>query len=398
MSIKPYWLTPAPLAGTTHVIEQRRDGDEWRVRLAGSLFYPESGGQRSDQGWLGPRRVLAVQIEDGQAWHLLDGEAPAGELGQQVDAERRRDHSEQHSGQHLLSAVCRELLGAETLAFHMGEASSTVELSLSEMSELDRQRIEARCAELIAEDRPLDILYPSPDQAARLPLRKAAEAREGLRIVSIRDYDASPCGGTHVASTGTIGAVFLGGSEKIRGRVRVEYVAGLRALAAASRAMAVLRRGGRSLSCGAEELPERIDAVLAQLRDASRAVRELRERLLVHESLELKQAGEWVALSGGRFLAREFPGRSLPDLVDLGNRLCEEAGRVFLGSCPDGALLRLHLQRSRGEGPHLGEMLKAALAAAGGKGGGSADRAQGVLEDPAGWAALTEEIRRRLSA
>ncbi|MBN2169940.1 MAG: alanyl-tRNA editing protein [Candidatus Krumholzibacteriota bacterium] len=394
--MKPYWQDPPVLEGEAAVLETRRDDRGVWARLDESLFYPESGGQPADAGWLGARRVLDVQEIGGAVWQLLDGEPAAGRLAQRVDAARRRDHAEQHSGQHLLSAACVERLDAATVAFHMGEAVSTIELDTAELDDADLARVEERVAEIIREDRPIEALYPTPAEAAALPLRKETGVTENLRVVRIEGYDWSACGGTHLRRTGEIGVLFTGRKERIRGRWRVEFVAGSRARRAAAQALRRQRDLARALGCAAGELEERVAALAGEIETLRRAARRLRALELDAEAATLAADAAWKDAGGWRLLARDFGERPAAELGELARRLCEEPNRCLLAACREGAQGRLLFQRSRGEGPHLGALLKGLLAGAGGRGGGGPDRAQGGVEDPAAAARILADAARRL--
>jgi len=394
--MKPYWQDPPVLEGEAEVIATRRDERGLWARLDASLFYPESGGQPADHGWLGERRVLDVQETDGEVWHLLDGEPAAGRLAQRVDAARRRDHAEQHSGQHLLSAACVELLDAATVAFHMGEAVSTIELDTAELDGADLARVEDRVAALIREDRAITALYPTPAEAAALPLRKEAGVTEDLRVVRIEGYDWSACGGTHLSSTGAVGALFVGRRERIRGRWRVEFLAGDRARRAATEALRRQRHLARALGCAAGELEERVAALAGEAETLRKKARRLAALEFDAEAAALAAGPDWEDAGDWRLLARDFGERPAAELGELARRLCEESGRCLLAACREEGRGRLLFQRSRGEGPHLGGLLEEMLAEAGGRGGGGPDRAQGGLPAGADAAALLAAARARL--
>ncbi len=370
-----YWSEIAPLSGETVLLETRRDDDGriW-VKPADNIFYPESGGQLADRGRLGEHEVLDVQLREGEPWLRLDGEPDSGPLTATVDAPRRRDHSAQHSGQHLLSAVCLELLGAPTLSFHMGEEISTVELDLSEIDEADLLCVELAVAERICENRPIRALYPTLEEASRLPLRKAAQVAEDLRVIEIEGLDYSPCGGTHLCATGELMALWLGRRERIRGHWRVEFLAGDRALAAARQALRERRELAELLSCAGAELGERIASLQAEGARLRKSERRLVALEAAVEAADLVADPSWESVDANwSLLIRDFGERVPGDLDELAATLCAEGSRILLAACRQGEEGRLLFQRSRGEGPDLGALLKAI----GARGGGGPDRARG---------------------
>src|SRR6266540_3998223 len=192
----------APAAASTAA---PADGDSrWRVVLDRSAFYPTSGGQPFDTGTLGAARV--------------------------IDAVRRRDHMQQHTGQHILSAAFDRLLNVRTESFHLGATSATIDLA-REVTPAEIARAEEAANAVIWEDRPVAVRFVSPEEAATLPLRKEPKKDGELRLVEITEWDLSACGGTHVARTGEVGIIAVKGWERFKGASRVEFVCGVRALA-----------------------------------------------------------------------------------------------------------------------------------------------------------------------
>jgi alanyl-tRNA synthetase len=215
------------------------------VVLDRSAFYPTSGGQVFDTGWLevvadaNTSKRLRVRdvTEDeqtGDVLHVVEGESSAVQAGDVVrgviDGERRRDHMQQHSGQHVLSAAFEKLYDMATVSFHMGDENCTIDLATGSVSPKQLLAVERLANEVIAEDRRVEIRFATPDEARTMGVRKIPAAeRENLRLIDIRDFDLNACGGTHVGSTGQIGSILLRKTEKVKQGVRVEFVCGLRA-------------------------------------------------------------------------------------------------------------------------------------------------------------------------
>ena len=213
------------------VIERLDDGR--RVVLDRTAFYPSSGGQPFDVGSLGGAAVIDVLDEGERLIHVVDKLLSLGEVNGEIDWIRRFDHMQQHTGQHLLSAVFEDLFKIGTVSFHMGADVSTIDVSAESLKSSQVERVEARFAEIVAEARPVSITFE--DATADLNLRKASERSGILRIVSIEGIDRSACGGTHLRSTVEIGSLQIRKLEKIRNTTRVEFVCGGRALRTALR-------------------------------------------------------------------------------------------------------------------------------------------------------------------
>ncbi len=352
-----------------------------RVYLDRTAFYPTSGGQPFDLGTLGGSRVVEV-VEDGddRVAHVLD--APLGakaieapEVEGQIDWSRRFDHMQQHTGQHLLSAVFEESYGAPTLSFHMGVETSTIDIGMVAL-DLDRAaRVEDRCAEIVGQARPVAVTYE--DASAVSGLRKESQRTGTLRIVSIADLDRSACGGTHVASTAQIGPLFIRKLEKIRGNLRVEFVCGLRALRHARGDYRILSEIGRELSVPPERAPETIAAQKARIKSLEKSSQRLATELAVREGREL-HASTAPGAGGLRRLTQRAP---IDEAMRARAQAFTAAGSaVFLAICEDPPSLLL--AASPDSGIHAGDRLKAALAAAGGRGGGNQTLAQGSVPSP----------------
>ncbi|HXH04988.1 MAG TPA: alanyl-tRNA editing protein, partial [Vicinamibacterales bacterium] len=233
------------------VVSTTSAGGRTAVILDRTAFYPASGGQPADTGRLGGARVIDVleRDADDEVLHVIEGDVPAGRVRGVIDWPRRLDHMQQHTGQHVLSAVFARRFGAETTSVHFGAERATVDLARA----LDAEAIagaEREANEIVRADRPVSIRFAEAGEAASLGLRRES-AREGtLRLVDIAGVDLSACGGTHVARTGEIGAILITGWERRRGGVRVEFVCGGRAVAGWRARADALDQAARGLSVG----------------------------------------------------------------------------------------------------------------------------------------------------
>jgi len=191
-------------------------GKRWRVLLDRTALYPASGGQPDDRGKIGGADVVEVVDEGEEIAHFVDAQVILGPIKAEVDWKRRFDHMQQHTGQHLLSAVLQTKFGLETVSFHLGEDVCTIDLRGREPAEETLAGAERAANEIIFEDRPVKILYATREELQGLGVRKEVEREGILRVIEIEGADWQPCGGTHVARTGQIGLVQLRRSTKIR--------------------------------------------------------------------------------------------------------------------------------------------------------------------------------------
>ncbi|HET8638367.1 MAG TPA: DHHA1 domain-containing protein [Acidobacteriaceae bacterium] len=374
----------------------RTDGvSVWQIALDRSAFYPTSGGQPCDTGILTANSrggaVLEIPIEsveedeEGTVWHFTRKPLAAGvEVQGTIDWPRRLDHIQQHSGQHLLSAVFARELIAPTVSFHLGDAVSYIDLTTGPIAHHSLERVERIANELIAEDREVAVRVVNRPEAEALlaagKLRKLPQRMGDIRLIEIADYDLNACGGTHVCSTGQIGGLLVRGVEKVSRGFRVSFVCGLRAAAAARRDFDVLTRASAALSAGADEIPPAIERLRNEAKAGEKERQRLREELAGYHASRL--AVEEPPSGGLRFVRRVFPDRD-PDYVRLlASKLAASAPRtVALLASAESWPARVVLARSRDLDFHCGNLLKEVLAAHGLRGGGSPDLAQTDLAE-----------------
>jgi alanyl-tRNA synthetase len=356
------------------VTEVSEDGR--RVSLDRTAFYPSSGGQPFDAGTLGGAGVVDVVDEDGRVVHVVDAPLVAGEVTGEVDWVRRFDHMQQHTGQHLLSAVFEELFGIATVSFHMGAAVSTIDVSAGSLDARQIERVEERAAEVVGEARPVSITFEDASEQTGT-LRKASERTGTLRIVTIDGLDRSACGGTHVRTTAEIGAVAIRKLEKIRSTTRVEFVCGLRAVRAARADFRLLSEISRTLSTPFEDVPGLVAAQIEKAKAIEKTCLRLSTELARREGGELHAE----TAPGEDGIRRVIERRAIDDAVRVRAQAFVAAGKaVYLAVSDDPASVLL--AASADSGVHAGNRVKEAVSAAGGRGGGNQALGQGSV--PAG--------------
>jgi len=345
------------------------------VVLEETLFYPEGGGQPADQGSIGEAAVVDVQKVSGTVRHYLDRPiSDEGPVTARLDWRRRFDHMQQHTGQHLLTAVATDRFGWETTAFHLGPEVSDIELAATSLSAADLAALEEAVAAEIRAAHPVSGRRVAPEELGSLGVRTRGlpEGHTGdVRLVEIAGIDLNTCGGTHLRSTAEIELVKLLGTEPIRGGTRLFFVAGgrvRRRLAAHEARNASLRT---LLGAGDAELPAAAAAKLDHLQEAVRRGRALEEELIGALVTSI------AALPGPATLLH-FDGKGSDFLQRLARQLATLAPqKVSFLTATDGGqsffalglgeLLALDLQK-------LGKEIVALL---GGRGGGSGRVFQG---------------------
>ncbi len=348
------------------------------VRLDCSAFYPTSGGQPHDTGSLNGTAVVDVQVGAGGAvLHLLAEPLAEGteRVSGEIDWARRYDHMQQHSGQHLLSQVFYRELELETVSVHFGDVLNTLDLDGPPLSAQQLAAVETAVNEMVWQDRPIRAYWVSDVEREKVPLRRAPAVEGATRIVEIDKFDWSACGGTHVRRTGEIGLVSLLRVEKHRGRSRVHFVCGRRALADAAERRGLLAETAGLLDSGVQDVPE----LVAKLQEASkRAERELnaqQEALVEYQARELLAGAETAA--GVRLVAQEMADADPALVQKIARALIAEPGVVALVGCARGGKGTVVFARSEDCSVHVGNLLRDTLREFGGGGGGRPDFAQG---------------------
>jgi alanyl-tRNA synthetase len=387
-----YWRDSYLLEFDGRVLERREHQGRPAVVLDRTAFYAESGGQPWDTGTLDGVRVSAV-VEDGDAiLHVLEAPLAADSVHGRVDAERRRDHRQQHHGQHLLSQALVEQRQAPTISFHLGNETCSIDLD-REIGHDDLQRAETRTNEIVWDARPVTVHTLTRGDAEARGFELDDHVGDAVRLIDVKDFDVRPCGGTHPRSTAEVGLVLSLGLERHKGGTRVHFVCGHRALHLLRRRQQVLDRLCGSLSAGIAELPEAAQKAVERLAAADKRGRELQERALEGEARKL------LAETPGGVVVRAFDGWPAQDLRTLAQKLTQLQPCVaLLGSRAEKA----HVVFAQSDGlPHdVGALLKEALLPLGGKGGGRGNLVQGggenkdALDEALARAARAVEARR----
>ena len=278
-----------------------------------TAFYPTSGGQVFDTGWITSDANSKVRVsevadaEDGRVVHYVEALSndlkPGSKVRGQIDATRRRDHMQQHSGQHVLSAAFIRLYGMATVSFHMAEDYCSIDLDTPTLTKDQVETAERLANEIILENRSVDIRFVTRDEAGKLGLRKLPPTeRDELRLIDVHDFDLTACGGTHVSQTGQIASILLRKVEKVRQGWRVEFVAGLRAVATARRDYTTLTETAALFSAHIYDVPQQARKSLDEIRSVRKQLEQSQEELAEAQAIGL--LGETPEANGRKLVVR----------------------------------------------------------------------------------------------
>jgi len=380
-------------------IEASRRCDEgWEIALDRTCFYPGGGGQPADRGTLHGMPVLDVREDDGQVWHQVPELPTAPALRGEIDWARRFDHMQQHSGQHLLSAVALERLGANTLSFHLGTEVVTIDLDADEITPSVAQALEDEANRLVMSDIPVRAYIVAPGDVPALHLRKPPTKGEQTRIVEIVGVDLSPCGGTHVSATGQIGLIKLRRAERYKGGTRVEFLCGWRALRDYQWKHQAIAALAHDWSVADRDVESAVRRTLASEREAQRQLEHLRRQVVGYEAAAMRASAPTVGSVA--IVARALAGSSAQEAKQIANALAGEPGTVALLAATEPAV-RLFFVRSPDVSLDMRALLHEVTQSFGGGGGGRPEAAEGGGMPPEkaaealAWAAA--QLRARLS-
>ncbi len=389
MTERLYYYDSFLLEFAARVTDVRQENGRTAVVLDRTAFYPTSGGQVFDTGWLevNGNRVRVEEVSEtdtGDILHLTGSDEFKFGTGQavrgQVDVERRRDHMQQHSGQHVLSAAFEKRYGMKTVSFHMGDESCTIDLETKALNEEQMRAVELESNRVVTQDLLVTILAATVEDARAMGVRKIPDHVEGkLRIIDMAGYDVNACGGTHVRSTGQIGAVLLRKAEKVRQGYRVEFVCGERAIRTARRDFDSLTEAAKLFDTQIWQLPE----LIRKSQEDNKAAGKERKKLL--EELAELLAGRLLAESremnsGVKLVTRVFDDRDTGFIKLLAQKVTAAGPSVALLGAKAGQAGVVFAQ-SPGLPNDMGGLMKEALVALGGRGGGNRDLAQGGAAD-----------------
>jgi alanyl-tRNA synthetase len=365
-----YYNDPYLLEFDAQVVEIRKVGGRIGVVLDKTAFYPTSGGQPNDLGYINDVPLLDC-VEDeptGAVLHIVQGNIEASSVHCRIDAARRRDHMQQHSGQHVLSQAFVELFNWPTLSFHLGAASCTIDLPAESISGEQAEKAEDVANGVIRDNRSVAVRYIAQEDIASAGLRKPTERAGEIRVVDIAGYDRSACGGTHVRMTSEIGSILITGLERAKKQTRVQFICGDRVLRYARMANRALETISQTISAPRLETANSVRALWDEHQMLRKHADDLEAQLMDYE------AAQFPITDG--IASAAFTGRGVEKLKMLAAKICSRPGTIAL-LADQGDQLRVVFARSADSGLDAAALLKKTLDRFGGRGGGRANLAQG---------------------
>ena len=352
-----------------------------------TCFYPESGGQPYDRGWINGEKVVKVFEEGERIIHILDRDIDAQGIKGKIDWQRRFDHMQQHSGQHILSQSFVELFEAQTLSFHLGESVSTLEIDMKKASDEEVEKVEGRANEIVFEDRKVKIHFLSEDEVDRLPLRKPPPEKKRIRVVEISDFDYTACGGTHVGRTGEVGLIKILKWERIRDNVRFEFLCGKRALQDYSAKNKILRELANRFTVHESEVLSSVEKLSSDLKSQKQSCRKLQQKIAQYEAREI------IKKADKNIISQRFTDRTHEEVKNLALSIIHGGDFIVLLGLKGEERGHLILARSACFDIDMRELIPLVSPLIKGKGGGNPSLVELVAEDTENIDAALEQAR-----
>lgn len=349
------------------------------VRLDQTAFYPEGGGQPSDNGTINHCPVTYVYSQEGILWHVVSASpgtfSSGGTVTGKINWQRRFDHMQQHLGQHILSAVFERYHQAKTIGFHLGEHNVTIDLDKGAFTQEQLVLTEDKANAIVLKNVSVSSEMMTEENALSLDVRKTPESMDNIRVVGIPETDLCACSGTHPGFTGEVGPIKIMKSEVYKGGCRITFLCGWRAIKSHQQVFLLANQTAAGLSVGWQELAETVKGLQQENKQFSRELKE------IHQSWgQLKRdqlIGEAQVVSGVSLVLFYDEGMGFKQLTFLANAFREKAGTIALLGVLVPAPRFVLINTSQAQGVSMSELLTKSIHHIDGKGGGNASSAQG---------------------
>lgn len=369
MTEKIYYQDVSVHTIEAEVIAAGTDDNGYYAILDRSCFYPEGGGQPADTGTIGEMEVLDVQTIEGEIRHYTSELLEKGRYTAAIHWQRRFDHMQQHTGQHLLSAVAEDDFGMVTTSFHLGTERVTIDLDVSEIPAHHLKAIERRVNALICRQLPVQTDWVSLHEALERPLRKPPAVEGAIRLVEIEGIDLNACGGTHLRNTAELGLLKILQTEKSKSGTRVYFLCGHRAMNHFDLLQTITDGLTRTLNAPPAELQNAAAAVLADRKDKEKQLKKMTMQLLEREADSLQPEGNLII--------KEISGRPFKDIQQLARLAAKKDPSLYvLFAIPESAAVRLVLAKGKSAPGNMTEVLSKMIEGTDSNAGGNEEFAQ----------------------
>ncbi|PEO34256.1 alanyl-tRNA editing protein [Bacillus toyonensis] len=374
---KLYYIDAYTKDFTTKIIKQDYDKeDNLYVVLNETAFYPTGGGQPYDTGTLNGTLVTNVEEVNGEIRHFIAEQLETAEVEGKINWERRFDHMQQHAAQHILSAAFWDHFNIPTIGFHLGKETVTIDLETENLPAETIEKAVQIANNIVFENHPIRIQWMNLEEAKTLPLRKEPTLTENIRVVIIQNFDYNGCGGTHPRRTGEVGLIQVLNWERNKGGIRLTFIAGWRTLKLMGQQQQIMKDVSKQLNSSETDIPAKVAQLLISQKENEKAIQTINEKLLFAEANELLQ--QPAEIHAGFLISKVFTNRSMQEVAKLSAIIIEQqehAITYFVIENDD--KLQCILACGKTVTLDMNALLKDALPAIEGKGGGNKKSARG---------------------
>lgn len=326
MTKRLYYDNPYSVTFQAKVVDRIRLDNRQVVILDQTCFYPTSGGQPHDTGTIDGAQVIDVTIResDNEVLHVVDRSVSSDTAEAEIDWDRRFDHMQQHTGQHILSQAFVRIADAPTLSFHLGVDSATIDLPKDGLSPHLIEEAENLANQIVWEDRPIHIRYVSQNDIEKIPLRKVPDLNgDQYRLIEIEDFDLNACGGTHVSRTGEVGIIKIVNFERRGDELRVDFLCGRRSLNDYREKNEVLNNLSIEFTTSFRELEHSVAKLQAEAKSAKKSLKKQTNRLIALEVEDMLR-GVQTKEDSLTIISEVFNDRALEEIRMIANQIVRQ--------------------------------------------------------------------------
>ena len=377
MTEKLYYNDSKTIEFESEIIEINSSENKFEIILDKTYFYPTSGGQNFDTGFINGIKVLDVFENNGKIVHVLEAEVNKGKVIAKIDYKRRLENMQHHTGQHLLSQAFIKVLKAPTISIHLGDDICNIEIVKKDLTQEEVNQVEDLANDIIYQNKKINIHYVDEEQINNLDLRRPPKKKgsEGIRVIEIEDFDMSACGGTHAHSTGDLGMIKIIGFEKYKGNIKVEFICGLRALHDYRFKNNAIKNISAKFSAKVNQIEEIINKSIVDNKENLKEISSLKKGIATYQLKELLSKAELYKgykIINEFFLNTDINSLKLiaQEIIEIDNAIAilysQDKGKNSFVFCCD-SKLKINMNK------YLSELLKELE----GKGGGKPNLTQG---------------------
>ncbi|MFW5980043.1 MAG: alanyl-tRNA editing protein [Halanaerobiales bacterium] len=395
MTKKLYYTDSFLKKFTANIYSHYEENGEYHLRLDRTAFYPEGGGQPADKGYIGKSRVNYVYEDGGELYHVVDSlPKKKNNLECQIDWERRFDLMQQHTGQHLLSAVLEKLYRGQTVGFHLGENRVTIDTDVGLTREA-LHHIETEVNDIIYQNKMVQVEYPDSQELDNMDLRKEPDVEGNIRIIKIEGTDISPCGGTHLKTTGQIGIISVVESENYKGGTRISFLCGRRALLDYRFKNDITAEIRDVLSVKNEDIIPEMTRVREELADKEKKIEYLNDELLDYKINDYRNKAEKI--KDYRIITKILTEENYNNTKIMANKLTDQENNIIIFGQKDSDTARIILAKSENiDKMNMNKLIKEVMQELDGNGGGHEYFAQGGFSKMEQLPAAVEKAYQRI--